>query len=352
MFDSRSADRVEPIAFVLMPSFSMIAFASAVDCLRLANRMAGKRLYQWRLLSLDGGPVQASSGVSVMVDAGIDLENDNETVVVLCAGLRAPNFEDQTLHAWLRRAARRGAEVGALCTGAEVLAAAGLLDGYRCTLHWENIGAFKERYPAIDVSAELFEVDRRRFTCAGGTAAVDLILHAIAHQHGPELAAQISEQFILDRIRDPEDPQRIPLRARLGVTHPKLVEVISHMETNQEEPLRRDELASRVGLSRRQLERLFRRYLDTTPGHYYLSLRLTRARLLLLQTTMPVIDVALACGFVSASHFSKCYRDQFQRTPREERRRAQSARQLGRFDPGWEIEQAMSDDAESQVAAC
>jgi transcriptional regulator GlxA family with amidase domain len=146
-----------------------------------------------------------------------------------------------------------------------------------------------------------------------------MMLNVIARQHGHELAASVADQFMHERIRDQHDRQRISLPARLGVRHPKLLAVIGTMEQNLEEPLSRSELARGADLSTRQLERLFRKYLNRSPARYYLELRLNKARLLLLQTNMSVIDVALACGFVSASHFSKCYRDFFGRTPRKER---------------------------------
>jgi transcriptional regulator GlxA family with amidase domain len=169
------------------------------------------------------------------------------------------------------------------------------------------------------VTSELFEVDRNRFTCSGGTAALDMMLNMIALQHGQALATAVSEQIIHERIRDRHDHQRMALTARLGIRHPKLIAVVKTMEQNLEEPLDRAELARAAGLSSRQLERLFRKYLSRSPARYYLELRLNRARLLLLQTNLSVIDVALACGFVSASHFSKAYRDFFGKTPRKER---------------------------------
>ncbi len=169
------------------------------------------------------------------------------------------------------------------------------------------------------MTSELFEIDRNRFTCSGGTAAIDLMLNVIARQHGHELAAGVADQFMHERLRDQHDHQRMSLPARLGVRHPKLLAVIEMMEKDLEEPVSRTELARSAGLSTRQLERLFRKYLNRSPARYYLELRLNKARLLLLQTNMSIIDVALASGFVSASHFSKCYRDFFGRTPRKER---------------------------------
>lgn len=323
----RPADvAAETILFLLIPDFSLIAFTSAVEPLRIANRLAGKRLYQWRLVSTDGGPVAASSGIAVQVDAALaacePLTGGKLPAVVLCGGLGSEHYQHREALGWLRRWARRGAVIGGLCTGAHVLARAGLLDGHRCTIHWENLPGFEEAFPDIQVSADLFEIDRQRFTCSGGTAALDLMLHRIGLDHGEELATKVSEQCIVDRIRGPHDRQRMPLRVRLGAHHPKLIRAVEIMEANIEDPLSQELLAVRVGISRRQLERLFRRHLGRTPAQYYLETRLERARHLLYQTDMPVMSVACATGFVSASHFTTCYRQMFGKTPRAERVRA------------------------------
>ena len=318
MFGSAPRELPQRIGFLLVPRLSLIAFTSAVEALRLANRAAGRALYAWKLVSVDGRPVTTSSGVVLHPEGGLEAAEDCQTIVV-CSGVEVHRFDDQPLRSWLRRAGRTGIDLGALCTGSHLLARAGLLDGYRCTIHWENLAAFIEDFPEIEVTTELFEIDRNRFTCSGGTGVIDMMLNVISRQHGHELAAAVADQFMHERIRDQHDHQRISLPARLGVRHPKLLAVIDQMEQNLEEPLARSELAESAGLSTRQLERLFRKYLGRSPARYYLELRLAKARLLLLQTNMSVIDVALACGFVSASHFSKCYRDYFGRTPRKER---------------------------------
>src|SRR5512147_2079830 len=318
MFGDPPRELPQQIAFLLVPNFSMIAFTSAVVPLRLANRASGKELYRWHLFSPDGKPVAASNGILLTPSGAVD-QILNYHTVVLCSGIDGHLYEDRNVFAVLRRADRQGADIGALCTGSHILARANMLNGYRCTIHWENLASFSENFPEIEATSELFEVDRNRFTCSGGTAALDMMLNMISQQHGHELAASVSEQFIHERIRDEHDHQRMALTARLGVRHPKLIQVIKLMEQHLEEPLDRAALAQRVRLSTRQLERLFGKYLGRSPARYYLELRLNRARLLLLQTNMSVIDVALACGFVSASHFSKCYRDFFGRTPRRER---------------------------------
>ncbi len=306
------------IGFVMIPKFSMIAFAGAIETLRLANRTSERHLYRYQVFSPDGGPVSASNGIEITPDGGLDEASPLDTIIV-CSGIDVQRFRSKAVDSYLRRMARKNAAIGAVCTGSYILARAGLLDGYRCTIHWENLAGFIEEFPRIEIANELFEIDRNRFTCSGGTAAIDLMLNLIGRQHGHTLAAAIADQCMHDRIRDRHDRQRMSLPARLGVRHPKLLAVIELMEQNLEEPLTRTQLAQSAGLSTRQLERLFRKYLVRSPARYYLELRLDRARLLLLQTNMSVIDVALACGFVSASHFSKCYRDFFGRTPRKER---------------------------------
>ncbi len=317
---SEAPDR---FAFILIPNFSLIAFASAIEPLRLANRHTGRELYQWQIVSKDGEPVRASNGVQVTVDqslADVRLSpGGTNPTILLCTGVGVEQYQDKEVFGWLRRADRSGAAVGALCTGAHVLARIGLLDDHKCTIHWENLPGFVEDFPEIDVSADLFAVDRKRLTCSGGTAALDLMLHLIAENQGNEIASKISEQCLQDRVRQSHDHQRIPSRVRLGVHNPKLISAIEMMESNIEEPLNQEMLARYIGLSRRQLERLFRKHLGRTPAQYYLELRLERARHLLYQTSMPIMNVAFACGFVSASHFSTCYRQKYGRTPRAER---------------------------------
>lgn len=307
------------IGFFLVPDFSFIAFSSAVEPLRLANKVANSELYGWKCYSFDGEPVAASNGVVVQVD-GSYADVEVLPTVIVCGGWDIHTQHNPKLVSQLRRLSSHGASLGAVCTGSRVLAKAGLLDGYRCTIHWENIDGFAEEFPDIDVTDELFEIDRNRFTCAGGTAALDMMLYIIAQQYGHDTAALTADLLIHHRIRDGHEHQRMALRSRLGVSHPKLLAVISHMEETLEEPVSCAQLARNVGLSTRQLERLFRKYLNYAPTRYYLELRLSRSRFLLLQTSMPILDVALACGFVSASHFSKCYREYFNRTPSEERR--------------------------------
>lgn len=311
----------ERIAFLLVPNFSMIAFTSAIEPLRMANQLSGKTLYQWCTLSDTGGPVVCSNGIAITPDFGLTT-SEQFSAVYVCGGIHINRAVSDESVNWLRTISKQKIVLGALCTGSYALAKADLLDGYRCTIHWENIASSREQYPHLVISPELFEIDRDRYTCAGGIAPLDMMLSIIRKTHGLQLATAISEQFMCERIRDQHDRQRVPLTQRIGTSQPKLAEAVSLMEANIEEPMTLDELSHHVGLSRRQLERLFQRYLSCVPTRYYLELRLERARQLLLQTSMPIVDIALACGFISAPHFSKCYRDTFSLPPRDERRRA------------------------------
>ena len=318
MSDVRNREKPHRIGFLLVPDFSMIAFTAAVEPLRIANRMSGEELYSWRLFSADGLEVRSSNGTRILVDGRVANDADISTAIV-CSGVNVHQVRDRGELSWLRRMERRGIAIGALCTGTHILARAGLLKGYRCTIHWENLVGFAEEFPDIEVTAQIFELDRNRYTCAGGTAPIDMMLELISEQHGLELAGDVAEQIMHERIRGHDEHQRLSLPGRLGVRHPKLLAIIETMENNLEEPLGRAKLSQEAGLSTRQLERLFRKYLNRSPARYYLEMRLHRARLLLLQTNMSVMNVALACGFVSASHFTKCYRAFFGRTPYRER---------------------------------
>ncbi|MGB3389260.1 MAG: GlxA family transcriptional regulator [Pseudaminobacter sp.] len=313
------------LVFFLIPDFTMIAFATALDPLRSANRMLGYEAYRWRLASIDGKPVSASNYVECSVDTSLEEERkkmagpDRPSMVVVCSGLNVENYHNKSAFAWLREEYNRGVALGGLCTGAHILAAAGLLSNKRCAIHWENLPGFAEAFPKSNVFADLFEVDQNIYTCAGGTAALDMMLKLIGDDFDDSLVNRVCEQVLTDRVRSPTDRQRLPLRARLGVQNSKVLTIIELMEANLSEPLSLIEIADHVGLSRRQIERLFRTEMGRSPARYYLEIRLDRARHLLIQSSMPVVEVAVACGFVSASHFSKCYRELYARSPQQER---------------------------------
>ncbi len=306
------------VAFFLVPQFSMMAFASAVEPLRVANRLSDRSLYAWRILTSDGSPVPASNGMSLLADGGLDAACDVPRLVV-CAGFEPQRYYDRALRGQLRRLASAGADLGAMDTGSFLLAWAGLLDGYRATTHWESLDSFQERFPRIQVTSFLFEMDRNRFTCAGGTAALDMMLHIIRLEHGHQLAAAVSEQFIHAPIRGAHEAQRMPPPIRQGITHHKLARAITVMESRLEEPLSCAEICATASISNRQLERLFRSHFKRSTARYYLDLRLQRAKSLLQYSDMSISSIAVVCGFSSLAHFSRTYRNWSGKPPRAER---------------------------------
>ncbi|MGJ8610746.1 MAG: GlxA family transcriptional regulator [Octadecabacter sp.] len=304
--------------FVLLNEFTLLSFAAAIDCLRLANRMAGQDIYTWRTVGEGGDVVTCSTGTTFTLDGDLD-ELHRDDVLILCGGQEVQKATTKRLLNWLRREARRGPVIGGLCTAAFTMAKAGLLDGKRATIHWENHDSFAEEFLEVELTKSVFVKDNNRWTTAGGTSSIDLFLQIIADQCGDELANAVADQQIYSAIRTDQDTQRLSIPTRIGVRHPKLSRVIQAMELNIEEPISPSILAKDVGMSTRQLERLFRRYLNRSPKRYYMELRLQKARNLLMQTDMSVINVALACGFASPSHFSKCYRAHYDTTPYRER---------------------------------
>ena len=314
----RATGDPEQFGFLLLPSFSMMAFASAVEPLRAANTIAGRKLYEWTMISMDGQAVPASNSIDIMPNTSVATEKHFDYLFVV-GGTGAEKIRDPRALNFVRKLTRVGTVIGAVSTALYLLAYAGLLDNRRCTIHWEYLDSFREDFPHLDITEELFEIDGQIITCSGGTASIDLLLHLISHSHGHDLATHVSEWFLHKQIREQSEHQRMALRFRVGVSHPKLLSAIQFMEENLETPLEREEIAEVVGLSTRQLERLFRKYLNSTPRKYYFGLRMQRARILLRQTSMSVLDVALASGFVSASHFAKCYREFFGHSPRRDR---------------------------------
>jgi AraC family transcriptional regulator, glycine betaine-responsive activator len=317
-------------AFLTLAHYSLIAVSNALEPLRMANRLVGKEVYEWTVVSLDGQAAESSSGLKILPTGALDKLGAVD-ILFVCGGVNIREAVSPALLTALRRLADRRVPLGALCTGGYALARAGLLENFRATIHWENLSALREEFPRVLISDQLFTIDRTRFTCSGGTAPLDLMLNLIETKLGSRISQRVSEQFIVDRVRKDNDRQYIPLRARVGVSHRGLIRVAQLMEENIEKPLSLEKIAKATGLSRRQIERLFKRDLNCVPKRYYLEMRLRRARELLLQTAMPIMDITAACGFQSPPHFSKCYRNQYGYPPSAERkigeRRAGAERQ-------------------------
>lgn len=327
MTRSAAGHTAEPqiFVFLLVPGLSMMTLAAALEPLRSLNRLARKTLYEWRLASLDGAPVAASNGIPLpALEPQQALEG--ASFLFACGGLRIQQADENRYLALLRQAAQRGVSIGALSTGTYLLARAGLLTGYRCTIHWENQPAFHEDFPDLHCTNKIYEIDRDRLTCAGGTAVMDMMLHVIANRHGRELARAVANQFHHERIRDGEDDQRGGHLETLAHLPAGVRDAIELMHRHIEEPLALSAIARRLKIGARQLERLFMRHTGITPLRYYMRLRVERARELLLYSDRRIIDIAVASGFASTSHFASWYRRIFGANPSDVRRKERALR--------------------------
>jgi transcriptional regulator GlxA family with amidase domain len=310
----QAQERAQSVGFLLVPGFALMSYAAAVEPLRAANLISGEPLYRWWHAAPGGKPVMASNGLAIIPDAGTGSDRDVDLLFV-CAGGNPATFNDRHVFAWLRKLASRGVTIGGISGGPYILARAGLLDGRRVTLHWEHQPAFSEAFPGIAVAPSLFEIDGNRITCSGGISALDMMVALIERDHGRQLAAAVGDWFLHTHIREGMGPQRMDLRLRLGIADEKLLRVLRRMEDNIEAPQSRAELARIAGVSVRQLERLFRRHLGHGIHRQYSSMRLERARQLLRETTLPVLDVAIATGFSSSSQFARAYKRTFGEPP-------------------------------------
>uniref|UniRef100_B0SV25 Transcriptional regulator, AraC family n=1 Tax=Caulobacter sp. (strain K31) TaxID=366602 RepID=B0SV25_CAUSK len=308
------------VAFLLIDDFALMSYASVIEPFRAANRLSGRDLYEWRHYSVDGRSAKPSTGVTMQVDGPINGELDAD-ILFVCAGGNPALFDNRSTFAALRRLSARGVILGGVSGGAFLLARAGLLDGHRCTIHWEHEPAFVETFPDLAFERGLFVNDRARITCAGGTAGLDLVTELIADAHGVELAQLVSDWYIRTQKRPAEGAQRASIRQRYRVSHPGLISALEAMEANMEDPLERDALASIAGLSLRQLERLFRVQVGMTIREHYLRLRLDEAMRLLRETDLSRTMIAVACGFASTNHFSRSFRQRFAMSPSQARER-------------------------------
>ncbi|MDI5984703.1 GlxA family transcriptional regulator [Halomonas sp. M4R5S39] len=316
---SRTSTLTRHVGVVVLPGFSLLAQACATEPLAVANQLAGRTLYRLTTFGLDARPVTSSSQQALLAQERAGEAFVGLDMLLVCATGPLAAGVPEALFEWLKRLATRGVVLGGIGGGTEVLARAGVLDGYRATLPWQRFDAFARAYPRVRLSQQLFEIDRDRLTCGGGTAAMDMMMTLIGSQQGSQLAERVSEHFVLERVRMGDEPQQVSLRSRLGHAPQSLIEAVALMEANIEEPLTTHELAEHLGISRRQLERLFKKYLQAVPSRYYLGLRLQQARKLLRESDRPAGEIALQTGFSSAAHFSTAYRNHFGMTPREER---------------------------------
>ncbi|MEM8987792.1 MAG: GlxA family transcriptional regulator [Pseudomonadota bacterium] len=304
---SSSAD-TRLFAFVLIPSFSLLALASAMDGLRAANYAIGQTVYRWRVHAPQAGEITQHASCGMPVGClGLD-EAEDADVIVLCGGDQSHEFSNKKLSDFLRARLRRGASVGALSEASFILAEAGLFDGRRSTIHWKCQHAYRERFPNLDIRSSLFEIDGPVFSCVGGTSALDLILRMIMTDHGAHVASAVAENYHHDTIRGQEQAQKLSSILKYAGDSPALVNALFLMESNIETPLTVAELCRRSDIAHRRLDRLFQRYIGASPNVYYRKVRLERAAQLLSQTTMPIAAIATACGFASSSHLAKHFK--------------------------------------------
>lgn len=304
----------ECVTIFLVEEFTHLPFSCAIEPLRLANMLTGKDLYRWRLASANGVSAMSSNGSVTLVDHGMDPTPHGGTLFFL-SGLNVERHISRALIAYVRRERARGIRIGALCSGAMILARAGLLDGEPATVHWQFHDGFEEAFPRVELRRSVFACDGRFPTASGGTATADLMLHLIGEAHGPDLAMEIADQMVYNAVRDAGGAQRLSVQARHGMRNAHVSEAIRMMGAATDEPLPPSEIARRLGISTRQLERLFHRHLGCSPKKYATDIRLNKARNLLLQTETSITEIAQACGFGSSSHFSRVYRARYGISP-------------------------------------
>jgi transcriptional regulator GlxA family with amidase domain len=301
-------------AFLLLPDFTHLALSCAIESLRLSNLVSGRRLFRWTLLSEDGRSATCSNGTVTLTDGGLDRLHRADRLFVV-AGNDVQRHLSSAVLAFLRRERAAGTPLGGICSGAYVLARAGLLSGIETCVHWSYHDIFAEQFPDVPLRRGVFAADGPVLTAAGGTAAADLMLHLVAREHGRDLALAVADQMLYSGLREAGAAQRISLGGRHGSRNRHLARAVEIMQSSLEAPPRPCEIAEDLGISVRQLERLFMRYLGTTPKRYQTELRLERARNLVMQTELSIIEIAMACGFTSPSHFSKLYRSRFGISP-------------------------------------
>lgn len=307
-------------SFLLLPGFSSLPMSSAVEPLLVCNRLEGEERYKVEYLSRDGRPVTSNSGLSCVVDKSLECYTP-DSILMVCGCSPAEHLPKKELIDWLKDHYRNFSALGGISSGGYLLAEAGLLKGRKASIHWWGAHQLKQQFVDVNVSNDVFSLDRDRFTCKGGTAALDMMLMLVGRQQGADIGEALAQYFVRERVGGDESSQRKLLSAHERAEQPKLAEAIDLMEANIEEPLTADDIARHVNISRRQLERIYKKYLDSVPSKYYLQIRLDHGRSLLHNRSVSIADIALSCGFSSGAHFSTAYRNLYGLTPSEERAR-------------------------------
>ncbi|MEO0327643.1 MAG: GlxA family transcriptional regulator [Pseudomonadota bacterium] len=304
--------------FVLLPRFSLVAFSCALDGLRGANQILGRQFYTWKTVSPDRPTTVSTSDIPLITEP-LDAMPEPD-VIVICGGDSSHAYENSALMHWLRAKAKQGRRIGSISDGAFVAAEAGLFDKVPSTIHWKCLDAYRERFPDLDIKPAIMEISEKRFSCAGGTSSLDLMLQFVREEHGSAIASQIADNYFHDTIRDRSREQHLTNAFRIAGRNPLLADALLLMESHLETRLSIFDIAQKLKLSRRQLDRIFKRDLNQTPKDYYRNLRLSRASGLLIQTNMNISEIAVGCGFQSASHLGKYFTERFGQTPGQYRR--------------------------------
>ncbi|MFT2098035.1 GlxA family transcriptional regulator [Marinomonas sp. 2405UD66-6] len=318
MFGDSFKNGPQKIYFLLVPGFSLFGLTSMLAPLRHANRTSNETLYEWYLLSEHGGMISSSDEIEIHCNSSISAV-DKCNMLVICSGTQPHTVLTPGILAFIRKQSQYGADIGCQDTGAYIAAAAGILDGYRVTTHWENYASTVEHYPKVNFVQELLVIDRKRFSCPGALSGLDMMLHLISSQHTNELATSVADELVYTQQRSHTDPQRRSLQIRLNSRNANLIEAVQLMERNIEEPLLISDLVDHLEISSRELERLFKKHLQQTPKAFYRQLRLEKARWMLQQTHDSITAISTACGFSSLSHFTRSYQQLFMKKPSQER---------------------------------
>ena len=307
-------ERLRRFVFVLLDEFCQVGFSTFVEALSLANNCNRQPIYSWSIVSESGGPVLNSVRLPSLVDGGLDALDRRDTIIV-CGGSDPKQAMSEKVIDWLRREHRRGVVCGALGTGVFTLARAGLLGGKQAVVHWQYQDAFRELFPDVEIEDAIFSVLSNVFTSVGRAGTLDLAMHLISRHASATVATQVAEHMVYSALREPNCSQHLSLQARFGSRNPKLLMAFRIISENLETPISPNDIAGKVGISRRHLERLFKSKIGVSPKSYYVKMRLQKARSLLLQTDLRISEIAFACGFSSMTHFSKSYAREFGVSP-------------------------------------
>ncbi len=302
------------VGLLLVDGFALMSYSAAIEPLRAANLLAGKTLYEIEQVPVVGAQSVSSSGAIIKASAHVGERVDFDLILVVAGGDPA-RFSDERIYQWLRHLARRGVLIGGVSGGPVILAQSGIMAGRRMTVHWEHAPALAEYAPMLALERTIYVIDRDRLTCAGGTAALDMMHALITTHHGADFARRVSDWFVHTEIRPSGGPQRAGPVERYGTASLPVLRAIELMENHIADTLGLEQLAQLTGLGARQLNRLFREKLGRSTMGFFRDFRLEKADNLLSQSTLNITEIALAAGFANSAHFSHSYRQRFGRPP-------------------------------------